>query len=341
MKIENFSISRFTMERLDSSWRTASYSAKAVDGFIVQIMAGGFIGIGGTAAHPNNITGDDLERQLQGPVRDACLGQDPLSRQGISIRAEARKVHPRARIAMDLALHDLLGKIAGLPCHAFWGGPLRQSVKIVRMVGIKPPPDLRTAVGALMDEGYRAFKIKLGTSVADDVERIRDVRDTFGRKVWISVDANGAYTPAEAIELSKRLQEFDVSSIEQPVNYRDLTALAEVTRASAIPIMADQCVRDLSSALAVCQSGAAHIVSIKATNLGSIDRCRQIYEICRSFGLRVHFGGSATSALVDTAQAQLAASLADADKECEVGEFRGVRGEPVLGPKVQNGFAAD
>jgi L-alanine-DL-glutamate epimerase-like enolase superfamily enzyme len=337
MKIEQVRINRFTLERIDSSWRTATYSARAVDGFIVQILAGDFIGVGATAAHPNNISGDDLERQLVGPIKEACVGQDPLFRSTICAAAAAKNIHPRALMALDLALYDLLGKIADLPCHAFWGGALRKKIKVVRMVGIKAPLELSETVGALLDEGYKHFKIKFGTGIARDVESIRHLREHFGPEIWISVDANGAYATDEAIELSRRLEEFNISSIEQPVNYRDLSGLAEVSRASAVPIMADQCVRDPASALAVCRSQAAHIVSLKSTSLGSIDNCRRVYEICRSFGIRVHFGGSVTSSIVDVAQAQLAASLAEADEECEVGEFMAVRGEPVVAPTIDNG----
>src|ERR1051325_9743194 len=115
MKIEDVRIRRFTMERLDPAWRTASYSAKGVDGFVIQIIMGNFIGIGATAAHPNSISPDYLEQQLTGPVKRACLGQDPLFRTAICANAASANIHPRARIALDLALYDILGKIAGLP----------------------------------------------------------------------------------------------------------------------------------------------------------------------------------------------------------------------------------
>jgi L-alanine-DL-glutamate epimerase-like enolase superfamily enzyme len=340
VKIEQVRISRFSMDRLDASWRTASYSARAVDGFILRVDAGGFSGLGATAAHPNSISPEDLEVQLAGPIRDACMGADPLFRTTICAKANAARIHPRALIALDLALHDLIGNICDLPCHVFWGGALRARVKVVRMIGVKPPSELNAAVAALVTEGYKHFKIKIGTGVAEDVERIRQLRASIGSALWISVDANGAYTPAEAIELSHRLEDFNISSIEQPVNYKDVRGLAEVTRASAIPIMADQCVRDSASALAVCRSHAAHIVSIKLTSLGSIDECRQVYDICRAFGVRVHFGGSVTSVLVDVAQAQLAASLTDVDPECEVGEFMAVEGEPIVRPDIKDGELA-
>src|SRR5207253_3071448 len=142
---------------------------------------------------------------------------------------------------------------------------------------------------------------KIGTGLAEDIERIRELRETFGNDIWIAVDGNGACTPAGAIELSRALEVYGVALIEQPISYNDLNGLAEITQASRIPIMVDQCVKDVTSALAVCQMKAAHVVSTKATSLGSLDDCRRVYEICRAFGVRVHFAGSVTSAIVDIA----------------------------------------
>lgn len=337
MKITNVRVVRLDMPRVDPAWRTASYAGTAVAGFIFEIDADGFTGIGGTAAHPNSISGDQLEAQLAGPVRSALLGRDPLS--GNAIRAAIRhtKVHSRAALAADLALHDLFGKLSNLPCHALWGGAIRSRVRIVRMVGIKPRAELAAAVRQLLDQGITHMKVKVGTGIEEDVERIRLLRETFGERIWIGIDGNGAYTAEQAIDLSRALAPYNVGLIEQPTDYRDLAALARVTAASPIPIMADQCVHDVLSALEVCQRRAAHIVSLKATKMGSLDECRRVFEICRAFGVRAHVGGSAGPAVVDIAQAHLAASLPGMDEECEVGEFQALKGDPTTGAAVANG----
>jgi L-Ala-D/L-Glu epimerase len=189
----------------------------------------------------------------------------------------------------------------------------------------------------LVEQGITHMKVKVGTGIHEDVERVRALRKSFGKGIWIGIDGNGAYTPDEAIELSRALAPYDVGLIEQPINSQDLDGLARVTATSPIPIMADQCVNDVKSALAVCQSRAAHIVSIKATKMGSLDECRRVFEVCRAFGVRAHVGGSAGPALVDIAQAHLAASLEGMDEECEVGEFQALTGDPTTGASIKNG----
>jgi len=336
VKINDVRLRRVKMPRLDPQWRTASYAGDSVDGFILEIFADGVTGLGGTAAHPRSTPAAALEAELRGPVSAALVGASPLSGNGIREAIKKSNVRPRALLAADLALHDLVGKLASLPCHALWGGALRLRVTIVRMVGIKPPQDLVAHVGTLVEQGYTHLKVKVGTGIAEDAARLGALRGAFGEALWIGVDANGAYTPEEALELSRALEPYGVSWLEQPIDYGDLDGLARLTAESAIPVMADQSVVDVASALRLCQRRAAHIVSIKATKMGSLDECRRVYEICRSFGVRVHMGGVAAPAVVDVAQAQLAASLPDIEEECEVGEFLGLEGDPVSGVVLRN-----
>jgi len=337
MKITDVRVTRINMPRVDAGWKTASYAASAVEGFIIEVAADGVTGIGGTAGHPNSMPGDKLESQLNGPIRSLLLGADALSGNSVREAIHRANVHARAFIAADLALYDLAGKLAKLPCHALWGGAIRPNVKIVRMVGVKSPADLATAVGQLVEQGITHMKVKVGTGIQEDVERIRALRKAFGERIWIGIDGNGAYTPEQAIELSRALAAYDVRLIEQPIDYRDLDGLARVTAASPIPIMADQCVHDAKSALEICRRQAAHVVSVKATKMGSLDECRRVFEICQAFGVRVHVGGSAGPAVVDIAAAQLAASISQIDNECEVGEFQALQGDPTLGANVKNG----
>jgi L-Ala-D/L-Glu epimerase / N-acetyl-D-glutamate racemase len=337
VKISSVRVKRFNLPRADPAWRTSIYAGSAVEGFVVEVAANGAVGIGGSAAHPLVISGDDVEAQLNGPVRDILIGADVYDGSGIQQALKAAKVHSRASIAADLALYDLLGKIANLPGYVLLGGKFRPRVTVVRMVGVKAPPELKTTVGDLVAQGLTHFKIKIGTGLDEDVARIRALREEFGDRIWIGVDGNGAYEVDAAIELSQALEAYQVGLIEQPIKDYDVDGLVKVTAASPIPIMADQCVEDVQSALALCQKRAAHVVSIKATKMGSLEECRRVTEVCHAFGIHVHFGGSAAPAVVDVAAAHLAASLPAIDEECEVGEFQALRGDPFRGAIVRGG----
>lgn len=328
------------MPRTDPSWRTALYADSIIDGFVLEVEAEGITGIGATAALVVNVAADDLAAQLSGPLRGALLGSDPFAANAIREHLRKLKLHSRARIAADLALNDWLGKMVEAPCHVLWGGAVRSEVTVIRAIGIKAPADLVSAAGALVEQGFTHLKIKLGTGIDEDIARVRILRETFGSRIWIGVDGNGAYKPDEAIALSHALEAHEVGLIEQPVAPADIDGLARVTAASRIAIMADQCVRDVPSALKICQRGAAHVVSVKLTKMGSVQEARRVTELCEAFGVGVHIGGSVAPAAVDAAQVQFASTMPWIASECEAGEFLAVRGDLCQGLECTEGRMA-
>jgi L-Ala-D/L-Glu epimerase len=333
MKIESVRVVRASMPRVDPEWRTASYAASDVQGLLIEIAAGGVVGIGGLAARPpgKGTPVEELEAQLTGPIRQALIGQDALERTVLLQRLAGLGLHKPVVSAVDIALHDLLGQATELPCYALWGGAALPEVAVVRMVGIKPPDKLVASVGAMMDEGYTHFKVKLGTGVAEDETRVRALRDAYGDRIWIGIDGNGAYSVDDAIALSRALAPYDVRLIEQPIDYTDLDGLVRLTASSPIPIMSDQIVTSVASALEVCQRRAAHVVAIKVGQTGSIDQCRQVAEMCLAFGLRVHVGGGAHPAVIDAAAAHVAVSVPGIDPEAEIGECFALTDDPITG----------
>lgn len=335
--IRSVQVRRARMPRVDPEWRTASYAASVLEGFALTIEADGLTGIGGTSAHPTGIPADELDAQLNGLVRDKLLGADPFARTRIIADLRAAGAHRSAVTAVDFALHDLLGKAAELPCYALWGGAAVPSLGVVRMVGIKAPAALVTAVGTMVGQGFSHFKVKLGTGIAEDVDRIRALRDNFGGSIWIGIDGNGSYAVDDAIELSRALEPYDVKLIEQPINYRDLEGLIRLTGASPVPIMADQYVNSPAAALEVCQRHAADVISLKIGQLGSLDECRSAAAMCLNFGIGVHIGGSAHPAVVDAAHAHLAVSVPGISAECEIGESLAVEGDPTTGLGIRDG----
>ncbi|HXF83522.1 MAG TPA: enolase C-terminal domain-like protein [bacterium] len=339
MKIESLRVVRASMPRIDPEWRTASYAASEVQAALVEVSAGGAVGVGALAARPpgKGTPIEELEQQLSGPVRELVVGQDALARTALLERLHAAGLHRSTVSAVDIALHDLLGQVTELPCYALWGGAALPEVHVVRMVGIKPPDRLVAAVGDLVEQGYTHVKVKLGTGIAEDVERIRALRQAYGDRIWIGIDGNGAYSVEDAIALSRALEPLDVRLIEQPIEYADLDGLARLTAASPVPIMADQVVNSVAAALEVCRLRAAHVVAIKIGQTGSIDECRQVARMCLAFGLRVHVGGGAHPAVIDAAAAHVAVSVPGIDPEAEIGECFALAGDPTSGYTIEGG----
>ncbi|WP_369037954.1 MULTISPECIES: enolase C-terminal domain-like protein [Streptomyces] len=137
---------------------------------------------------------------------------------------------------LDMALWDALGQAAGLPVVALLGGepkplPAYDSYGVVDPV--QDAPVLEKAVA----RGFRGIKIKLaGRTAEDDVNVVREVRETIGPDVALMVDYNQSLTPTEAVKRINRLAAYDLAWVEEPVPADDLHGHAAVRRASPVPI---------------------------------------------------------------------------------------------------------
>jgi L-Ala-D/L-Glu epimerase len=336
MLIERLHLRTAELQRTDRSWRTATYAAPTVSALYVAIEAAGQLGVGATSAKTRHDTLDELLPQVTGLVRPALEGSQLDAARSVLRQLSLR---PRVRVAIDLALHDLLGKLSGLPAEAHWGGRVRNSVPVIRMVGLKTPAELPEAVAPLIESGYRHLKIKGGTGVTEDTARIRILRESFGDSLDLTLDVNGAYSVTEAVQLCRLLDGQRVDAVEQPVDYKDIPGLAVVRRSSAIDILADQCVHDTASAAEVCRAGAADIISVKLTKMGSVEACSRVAQVGQAFGVRVRMGGSAAPGLVDGAACRLVLSDLSLDEAAEVGESAGLEESADGGPQIEDGLA--
>ncbi|MEU4481126.1 enolase C-terminal domain-like protein [Micromonospora sp. NPDC023966] len=327
MRIDAVRVQVRTMQRVDPQWRTSSYKASEVSGVYFAVEAGGQVGVGASAAHPRRLTIEELTNQLNDVA--AALTHQPLE-QARRILA-GRPLAGRASIAVDLALHDLVGRLAGLPAETLWGGPVRDRINLVRMVGIKEPELLVDAVRPLYDTGVRAFKLKVGDGVERDIDRVRRVRQEFGESLTLMIDANGAYDRENALALCQGLGELDVHCVEQPLPYRDMAGMAELRAKSPVRLMADQMVESADDVVRVAHAGGADIVSLKLTKMGSVDECVRVAHVCAATGLGVHLGGCAAPGIVDSALTRLALSTPDIDIFAEVGESSALVDDQVLG----------
>ncbi|WP_105566272.1 o-succinylbenzoate synthase [Microbacterium halophytorum] len=169
-------------------------------------------------------------------------------------------------------------------------------------------------------DGCRTAKVKVaerGQTLADDVARVRAVRDALGPEGRIRVDANGGWNVDEAEHAAHALSEFDLEYIEQPcATVEELAQIRERLTDWGIPIAADESVRRADDPLAVARAGAADILVIKAQPLGGV---RRALAIVAEAGLPAVVS-SALDTSVGLAQgAALAAALPELDYDCGLG----------------------
>jgi o-succinylbenzoate synthase len=195
--------------------------------------------------------------------------------------------HHMAKASLEMAVLDAQLRSAGTSFGQYFGA-VRDEIDCGVSVGIHATiPELLRTVGDYLDQGYRRIKLKIKPGW--DVEPVRAVRERFG-DVPLQVDANTAYTLAEAVGLAE-LDPFDLLLIEQPMREELVFAHAELAMHVSTPICLDESIHSLQSAADAIQIGACQIINIKPGRVGGYLEARRIHDLCASKGVPVWMGG--------------------------------------------------
>ncbi|ESR23014.1 mandelate racemase/muconate lactonizing enzyme family protein [Lutibaculum baratangense] len=324
MKIEAWSVEPAEFENLDPDWRYGDTHVPRLAGVFVALRAeDGTLGEGyaPVLGHLGRSQGE-LVREVES-LAAACVGGD--ARQ-FSVNAVAARrstgISGPALSALDMALHDLAARIAGIPVSLLLGGRHRERIPVVRIVPIKPPREMAAAAAALVERGYRAVKLKATGELDDDLARVGAVRAAIGEGPDIYVDPNQAYDVDGAIRFCRNAAELGVSRVEQPVPARDRDAMARVARElSELCVEADERLFTPADLVDVLERRAAHGVCLKLTRSGGIAPTLAMAGIAEGFGVKARMSTAFGGALVSLAAAEVAASLGALDGYAEVGEF--------------------
>jgi O-succinylbenzoate synthase len=214
------------------------------------------------------------------------------------------KGHRMAKAALEMAVLDAELRAAGRPLARELGAvrdrvPCGVSVGIMGSVG-----ELLDAVTGYVSQGY--VRIKLKIEPGWDVEPVRAVRERFGDDLLLQVDANTAYTLADARHLG-RLDPFDLLLIEQPLDEEDLLGHAALAKLIRTPICLDESITSARTAAAAITLGACEIVNIKPGRVGGYLEARRIHDVCAARGVPAWCGGMLETGIGRAANVALAA----------------------------------
>ena len=252
-------------------------------------------------------------------LRPHLLGADPVQVEKHLAMADAVVVGcPEAKAALETALLDIVGQMAGLPIAELVGARHRGAVPLSFSVA---NPDFDADlddVARLHEEGVRLFKLKTGfAGHAFDRMRLEKLRERYGDALSLRIDYNQGLRATDAIRTLRDLEAFDLTFIEQPVKRHERAALAAITRAIDTPIMADESVFDAREALAGVEMRLADIFALKIMKSGGIRRALEVAAIARLGGIDVYGGCMFETGVAHAAGAHLMAALPDLDLGCE------------------------
>ena len=215
------------------------------------------------------------------------LGEDPFNIDKIHFEMDRLVTgNSIAKAAMDFALHDIAARKLGIPIYQLLGGRYTDRIPLRWAVGISDLGGMVAEAERGVEAGYKCLKIKIGDDDTDlDFRRVEAVRKAVGPKIGITLDANQAYTPAEAIRIIRRLEPLDILSVEQPVPRHDILGLAEVRKAVDTPIGACESAMTIYDVAQIIRHDAADFLNFKVSRSGGFYRGKQIVNMAHAAGI--------------------------------------------------------
>lgn len=263
----------------------------------------------------------------------ALEGVDPGEIGTVHARMDAVvKGNPYAKAAIDVACHDAAGRALGIPVWKLLGGRRRDGVEVAHSLGIMPVERCVEEAAQAVAEGVRTIKCKTGLEPERDVRLVGALRDRLGDEIGIRVDGNEGYaTVDEAINVTRRQEEFGIMLCEQPV--AGARALAQVAARIDAPVMADESAWTALDILELTRLDSARCFSCYVTKPGGLWRARQQAELAAALGMYCDIGGSIEMGIGNAANLHLGVSLEAAilPSVCPVSRPAGTPGPSVAG----------
>lgn len=230
-----------------------------------------------------------------------------------------------AKAAIDIALHDLTGKLMGQPWHRIWGLNPEKTPQTSYTIGIDTPEIVRQKT---VEAPYEILKVKLGATT--DKELIESIRSVSQKPIY--VDANQGWKDKhQALDMIHWLKERGVVFIEQPMSKHKLDDIAWLTQQSPLPIVADESLQRLSDIKQL--KGVFSGINIKLMKCTGMREAMKMVNLARAYDMKVMIGCMTETSCAISAAAQLSPACDWADLDGNVL----ISNDCFTGMKVNNG----
>jgi len=292
-------------------FRIAPEASTESRNIIVRIVTDyGVVGWG-ESSPSQRVTGETAKTVVKtlDKIAPKLIGKCPLRiEQNVEAMDSIVDGNPAAKAAIDIALHDILGKTGRKPLFMLMGG-YRTEVFTDITLGIKSPKEMAKDAAKAAKKEFKALKVKLGVNPTEDIERVKLIREAVGNDIEIRIDANQGWTPKQAIRVLNKIEKCNIQFAEQPVPAEETKGLIEVKRNSPIPIMADESAHSPEDALRLIQEEAVDLINIKLMKSGGMLKGRKIADIAEAAGMPCMIGCMGESEIGIAAGAHLAAAV--------------------------------
>jgi muconate cycloisomerase len=198
-----------------------------------------------------------------------------------------------AKSAIEMACWDVLGKAAAKPVYELLGGACRPlAIRSRFSMGAYDVPRARARAAELVEQGFDTVKVKVGGQPADDIARVRAVREVIGLDRKLVIDANCGWDADTAIRCVRELAAARVDLVEQPTPDGDYASIARVRRECGVSVMADDMCFNLVHAQELIRNSACDLISVYPGKNGGIRKSRGIAELAQRHGVGCTIGSN-------------------------------------------------
>ena len=250
------------------------------------------------------VDGSPMEiENVAGKLNSLLVGRDPSDMERLSLEVRTGGL---TDCAIDTACYDIMGKSYGTSATSLAGGHLRKSVWVSWVAYIREPEAMVPEIQEKLAQGFDAFKFKVGRDIDLDEARIKLFREIGGYDLNLKLDANAAWDVDEAITFMRRLEKYNISGVETPIDKENVAGMAQVRKAVDTPIL--EHVSTQEYALELVRHEAVDVFNVSTVGCGGIYRAKKVIAIAEAAGLHALLGSTVELGVGTAAQLALAAS---------------------------------
>ena len=291
MKINRVILRQISMP-LVHFFETSFGRTRKRDIVLVEVQGEGLSGWGEVTAGENPFYNEEWTESawliLRDYVAPQMMNRVVASPEAVAPLTANIRGHYMARGGLEAAVWDLAARLEGVPLWKKIGGGPRREIPCGVSLGIHDTVEaLLERIERELADGYQRIKLKIKPGW--DVDVVRRVRERWP-SIKLSVDANSAYTLADADHL-RRLDEFYLMMIEQPLSHDEIVDHAELQAKLATPICLDECIRSAHHAEQAIRLHACGIINIKLGRVGGFREAVRVHDVAQAAGIPVWCGG--------------------------------------------------
>ncbi len=297
-----------------TSFADAYGSFAQSDAVLVKIHTDeGHVGIGEACAWEPEFYGEKIE-SVNGTILNYAapkiIGEDPRNINRIMMILDQNLARITCvKEGIDLALHDLVGKILGVPVCQLLGGMFRDRVPVGSEIGIDTPEVMAKYAKRVLEMGIEVIKIKGSDEMDLDIDRIKAVREAVGPGVQLRLDPNAAWNTMGSIRVMRAVEDCHLELLEQPIATWDLKGMAHIRRNISTPLMADESIWTPQDAVKIHDYEAADILNLKIAKTCGLHLGKKVEAVAEALGLPCIAGTELEPGISAVAKIHLAASM--------------------------------